>query len=70
MSLRPRRIERDRQAPRGGIERGDDLEWEAYLQAHNHAEGLGLLAHDPELHGFLDGRLASLEERYGVSLGN
>lgn len=67
MSLRPRRIERGRQAPRGGIVREGDLEWEAYLQVHNHAEGLGLLAHDQELHGFLDRRLAVFEERYGVT---
>ena len=65
MKLRPRRIERGREAPRGGIEKKDDLVWEAYLQTHNHAESLGLLELDPELHEFLDERLLVLETQYG-----
>ena len=67
MALKRKAIEEGRQTPRGGIERRDDLEWEAYLQTHNCAETLGLLNHDRELHKFLDGRLAAFEEKYGAS---
>ncbi len=59
-------IERNRQTHRGRIEKLDDLEWEAYLQARNFAEEIGLLAHDEGLHSFLDAKLAVFEEKYGV----
>ena len=57
-------IERDRQTPRGDIRVEDDLLWEAYLQVHNHAERLGLLKEDKDLHDLLDERLRVFEERY------
>ena len=64
--LKRRTIEAGRLIPRGGIDRRDDLEWEAYLQAHDYAEGLGLLAHDQELHEHLNAHLAIFEKKYGV----
>jgi hypothetical protein len=62
--LKVRAIERGREAPRGHIVKDVDLEWEAYLQAHNHAERLGLLAHDQELHDFLDAKLGDFEKAH------
>ena len=62
--LKVRAIERGREAPRGRIGKGVDLEWEAYLQAHTHAERLGLLAHDHELHNFLDAKLGDFEKAH------
>ena len=59
-------IERNRQTHRGRIGKVDDLEWEAYLQAHNFAEEIGLLAHDEGLHSYLDAKLAVLEKKYDV----
>ena len=63
--LKPRAIERGRAAPRGRIGKDVDLEWEAYLQAHNHAERLGLLIHDQELHEFFDAKLGDFERAHG-----
>ena len=59
-------IEQGRETGRGGIPVGVDLEWEAYLQTHEHAERLGLLAHDQELHDFLDAKLGEFEKAHGV----
>lgn len=66
MALNVKAIEVGRETRRGRISEADDLEWEAYLQAHNKAETLGLLAHDSILHAHLDEKLAIFEEKYGV----
>lgn len=63
--MKVRAIEVGREVPRGGIEKQDDLEWEGYLQIHNHAERTGLLSHDEGLHNYLDAKLAVFETKYG-----
>ena len=67
-ALKARVIEQGREAPRGRIGKDVDLEWEAYLQAHNHAERLGLLDHDQELHDFLDAKLGDFEKTHEAGI--
>lgn len=62
--MNAKEIERNRQTCRGSIAKEDDLQWEGYLQIHNRAEALGLLAYDDGLHNYLNAKLAFFEEKY------